>query len=411
MKIGYACISSVIENKTTRKLTVSNYNEEKISSLINENISDLLAILKYNNSKKIELFRISSDIIPLGSHEINTFPWMTEFKSELNEIGQYILDNNLRVSMHPGQYTIINSPKSDVVERSILDLSYHCNFLDSLGIPESHKIILHVGGAYGDKESAIKRFISTYNTLPENIKKRLVIENDERFFSIYDLFKINEQIGIPLIFDNLHYYCYGDESMDLKDVLSKVKNTWSPKDGHMKIHYSQQDITKKTGAHNKTTVIEEFLNFLRAFDFNETDIMLEVKDKDISTIKAINTLNYLQNKKTSTTLADELNSYELYILEKDGLPGFKKATDIANTDNFLDFYNYVDSMLHLETTEQNLKLALNKGLSLIRNELNNKELNHYSKLYKEGSYEKCKDYLGKLNTKHQSGLREKYYLK
>ncbi|MBM6839362.1 UV DNA damage repair endonuclease UvsE, partial [Clostridium saudiense] len=141
----------------------------------------------------IKLFRISSDIIPLGSHKINNYNWWDNNKELLNKIGDYIKSNNMRVSMHPGQYTLLNSPKKDVVEKSILDLSFHCKFLDALNLPASHKIILHVGGVYNNKKSAINRFVTEYNNLDNSIKKRLIIENDERFFSIYDLLEINSR--------------------------------------------------------------------------------------------------------------------------------------------------------------------------------------------------------------------------
>ena len=142
MKIGYACTPLMVPYKTTRKITVSNYSAEKIDLLIKENLEDLYSILQYNKLNGINLFRISSDIIPLGSHDINKFDWQENYRQLLSNIGSYIKSNNLRVSMHPGQYTLLNSPKSEVVKKSISDLIFHCKFLDSLGLPPSHKIIL-----------------------------------------------------------------------------------------------------------------------------------------------------------------------------------------------------------------------------------------------------------------------------
>lgn len=89
------------------------------------------------------------------------------------------MDNDIRVSMHPGQYTVLNSPNDDVVKRAIEDLNYHVKVLDNFGVGENHKIILHIGGVYNDKEQAINRFADNYKRLNDQVRERLVIENDE----------------------------------------------------------------------------------------------------------------------------------------------------------------------------------------------------------------------------------------
>lgn len=408
MKIGYACVPLMVPYKTTRKLTLASYTEDKARSLIKENLTDLLSILIYNNSKGIKLFRISSDIIPFGSHSINTIPWQKEFSDTLNQIGQYIINNDLRVSMHPGQYTLLNSPKKDVVEKSILDLDFHCNFLDSLNLPTSHKIILHVGGLYGDKKNATSRFIREYSSLPKNIKDRLTIENDERFFSIYDLLEINSEINIPLIFDNLHYECFNDFSLPVNEILPLVKNTWSKNDGDMKIHFSQQDITKKIGAHSPTILINPFLDFLNQNDFSNIDFMLEVKDKDVSAIKVINSLKSLNSDIDSDTFLLELYKYKLFFLERLG----EKYIDIINNckvnNNLLELYNCIDSLIYTNAID-NYKLSLDYAFNMIEDKLNNKEISHYFKYYTAYEYSKCKEYLKKLSAKHKLSLNDTYY--
>lgn len=400
MKIGYACTPIMCQFKTTRTLILKNYSPENIYPIIENNLNDLLSILKYNKDHNIYMFRISSDIIPLGSHDINTFPWQKEFKGILDEIGKFITKNNMRVSMHPGQYTLLNSPNDDVINKSIKDLSFHCNFLDSLNLPPSHKIILHTGGVYGDKIAATERFIKNYRTLSENIKDRLILENDERFFSIYDLFKINEKINIPLIFDNLHYECFGDFQMNINNVLKKVNQTWKDTDGCMKMHYSQQNPLKKKGAHGDTTILHDFISFLKEYNFNNVDIMLEVKDKDISAIKANNYLLFIKNMLSNEIIKTEINNYSLFILERLGSTGFSKIQEIDNSLNLLNLYELVDSLMYLEYNEDNFRYALNKAFSLLRDSLNNKEISHFDKNYKNKEYLKCKEYLKKLAAKH-----------
>lgn len=409
MKIGYACTPLMVPYKTTRKLTLSNYSEEKIALLIKDNLEDLYSILRYNNSKKIKLFRISSDIIPLGSHKINNYNWWDINKELLTKIGNYIKSNNMRVSMHPGQYTLLNSPKKDVVEKSILDLSFHCKFLDSLNLPSSHKIILHVGGVYNDKENAINRFVSEYNNLDNSIKKRLIIENDERFFSIYDLLEINSRCNIPIIFDNLHYECYGDTSISIPKLLPIIKKTWKDSDGDMKVHYSIQDAKKKRGAHSPTIFIDTFLEYLKSYDFSNIDIMLEVKDKEVSAIKTINSINFLKNNFSSINFLTEIESYKLFVLEKLDYSGLSKLKDIDSQNNFIKLYKFTDSLIYEEYNEISFRRALNQSFESIRNELNSKEINHFNKNYKEQSYLKCKEYLKKISDKYNLPLSSTYY--
>lgn len=98
----------------------------------------------------------------------------------------------------------MNSPKKDVVERAIKDLNYHAKVLDSLGVGESHKIVLHIGGVYNDKKQAINRFIKNYSNLSNEVKQRLIIENDDKLYNINDVLGISNIINIPVVFDNLH---------------------------------------------------------------------------------------------------------------------------------------------------------------------------------------------------------------
>lgn len=409
MKIGYACTPLLVPYKTTRKLTLANYSTEKIKPLIEDNLQDLYSILSYNKLYDINLFRISSDIIPLGSHEINTLPWWDIYQNLLSKIGTFILDNNLRVSMHPGQYTLLNSPNKDVVKKSILDLDFHCKFLDSLNLPSSHKIILHTGGVYGDKKSAIERFVTEYSNLPSNIKSRLIIENDERFFSIYDLLEINALCGVPIIFDNLHYQCHGDFSLKINEILPLVKKTWSSADGDMKVHYSIQDSFKKKGAHSPTIFISDFLSYLDEYDFSNVDIMLEVKDKDVSAIKAINSLQLHKKHFSQANYLNEIESYKLFALEKNEYQGLSKLEDLKKSKDFIKLYNFIDSLIYNPYCEVSFRIALNKAFESIRNELNSKEINHYNKTYKAESYVKCKEYLKKLSDKHNLPLNKTYY--
>lgn len=395
MKIGYACIPLTIHNKTTRSFTLKNYNNDKLIDCTKSNLQDLYKILEYNASKGILMFRISSDIIPFGSHEINNFNWSEYFKEDLKKISNLIKNNSIRVSMHPGQYTVLNSNSESTVKKSIKDLEYHALFLDSISNDLSNKIILHVGGVYNDKKEAIKRFINVYNSLSSNVKDRLVIENDERNYCIDDLLNINEYIRIPIIYDNLHYYCYEGNSTNNIKILSAIKDTWKSKDGTIKVHYSQQSLNKRLGSHSNTILIEEFLKYYNSLEGFNVDIMAEVKDKDFSAIKMVNSIKELTNDTASINKDSILNSYKFFLMER-GSDLFTISSSILNEKGIIEFYKFVDKYSNIHINESLSLKSIKEFYLTFEDKLCKNEISHYNKIFKNNDILKFKDYTLKI---------------
>lgn len=295
MNIGYAGLAVGLDKSNFRTIRKANITEEKLVRIIEHNLSFLLEIINYNIKNNIKLFRISSSLIPFGSSDINNIKWWDKFKNDFETIGNKLKDNNIRVSMHPGQYTIINSPNNLVVENSIKDLIYHNKVLESLKTDYTSKIVLHIGGVYEDKELATQRFIENFNLLPYEVRKRIVIENDDKSYNISDVLKISKEIRVPVIFDNLHHKINRpDEIKSDKEWVYICKNTFKEEDGTQKIHYSQQDKKKQTGAHSESIDPDLFFKWYEAIGIENIDIMLEVKDKNIS---VLNVINYMDKTK------------------------------------------------------------------------------------------------------------------
>lgn len=398
MKIGYACTPLSTPLRTTRKFTLNSYNEETLKTTISDNLLDLYKILEFNNKLGIKLFRISSDIIPFGSHSINTFNCSKYFSNELKSIGEFIKNNNLRVSMHPGQYTVLNSPKDEIVNKAIDDLNYHTSLLDSMGLNSEHKIILHVGGVYDSKVESTERFMNNYTLLSKSIKNRLIIENDEKNYS-FNVLNICKAINAPMVFDNLHNECFGDNNYTLDKLFELAKSTWSNEKCNMKVHYSQQDTKKKKGSHSPTIFTDDFLKYYSVAKNYNLDIMLEVKDKDFSAIKTINLIKESQNALTEVDRLMEIERYKLYLIEK-GEDILKKAKDLILFSDIKDFYLYIDNLYYKEPTSASTNKALVEGFKLIEENINSRETNHFFKLKNERNYSKAKEYLHKLAEKY-----------
>ncbi|MGL5648544.1 MAG: UV DNA damage repair endonuclease UvsE [Clostridium sp.] len=403
MNFGYACIPLGTKYKTTRKFLLKNYSEDILKTCIENNLSDLLNILKYNVNNDIHMFRVSSDIIPFASHTINTFPWMDIFKEKLLSIGNFAKENNIRLSMHPGQYTVLNTPDKTILEKSISDLTYHCNFLDSLGIDKKNKLILHIGGVYGEKDFAIERFISACKNLDTKIIDRLIIENDEKNYSLYDVINISHKTNLPVVLDNLHFFCKEQTEPSLND-FKLAFNTWDSSHGIPKVHYSQQALNKKIGSHSNTIsipILNDYLNLTSSYNF---DIMLEVKDKDFSAFKST---NLLLNNRDLDNLNKEFNRYKYFLLEY-SKEAFEKGHDILFNKSFLDFYNFLDILktTHKNNSMNSYKLFIEEYLNL-----SSSEENYLKKLFLNEDIAKIKAYLLKLSLRSSSkNILQNYFL-
>lgn len=350
MRIGYACLTLGVQNAQQKTCTMKNADEERLTELIRHNLGALETISDYNIANDIQIFRISSDLIPFASSPVNTLHWWELFSERFQTIGKKIRDSGMRVSMHPGQYTVLNSPDEDVVLRAVLDLEYHTQVLNSLEVDSEHKIILHIGGVYGNKLQAVERFGANYQRLSKRVKDRLVIENDDKSYTVTDVLEISEKLQIPVVFDNLHHRVNpcGIPGSEVEWV-NACGETWQPKDGPQKIHYSQQDTKKKPGAHSTTVGIHEFMDFYNALGCRNIDIMLEVKDKNLSAVKCI--LCTSAGLRTRA-IEEEWSRYKYKVLENahesyDAIRQMLRDKDMANP---VSFYVQVEEALQQEIT-------------------------------------------------------------
>jgi UV DNA damage endonuclease len=286
MKIGYPCINVTVGCTSGHTFRLKSYNEDRLKETVKANLECLTRTLKYNKEHNLLFFRVCSGLVPFASHPVNTFNWQDFFKTAFEAVGQYITQNNFRISVHPDQFTLINSISEDIFERSKKELMYHAQILDLMQLDLTAKIQIHVGGVYGNKPQSIKTFIERIGRLDEEITRRLVIENDERLFDVDDCLEISAQTGIPVLFDAFHHKI-NHRSGKEKEDLASISRTWQSKDGLPMVDYSSQKPQAKLGSHTQSidaTDFEVFLVSTRPFDF---DVMLEIKDKEASANKAL----------------------------------------------------------------------------------------------------------------------------
>ena len=377
MNIGYACMTVGVPYTDFSSCRLKNASKERLNDITYHNIKILDKIVDYNIANGIRLFRISSDLIPFGSHAVNTLRWWELFQTEFDAIGKKIKDHDIRVSMHPGQYTILNSPHPLVVESAVEDLVYHNRLLDALHTDHSNKIVLHIGGLYGDKKQSIQRFITNYALLPDNIKTRLIIENDDKFYHVRDLLEIGHSLNIPVVYDNLHNRLFTDNAeRSNSEWIELCAATWKQQDGTPKIHYSQHNLQKRKGSHSDTVKTDEFLHFYHSLKNKNLDIMLEVKDKNISANKCI---NLIHDDTSIVRLQTEWKRYHYKVMECSSRIYCEINALLKNASSYpvQEFYTLIETALEQGTSKQGLIETCLHLWEVLKNKADEKQKNAF----------------------------------
>jgi UV DNA damage endonuclease len=264
------------------------------------------AIFDYLVRHGIDMYRMSSDLAPYATHpDMPQFHGMIkESVRELQSTGGKARELGLRLSFHPSQFVVLNSPDAELVRKSVWDLSAQAEMLDLMELGPEAVVVVHVGGTYGDRRESAARWAGTWKTLPEHVRRRLVLEHDDLRFSAADVLWIHEQTGVRLIFDCQHFWCLNPESLHMRATLEAILKTW-PEAVRPKIHFSTPRTelrelvrkNRKTGRQEKVYAAPvwtghadfcnpfEFAGFMRMAEGLEFDVMLESKAKDLALIR------------------------------------------------------------------------------------------------------------------------------
>lgn len=286
MKIGYPCINRSIGCSGAKRFMLKNYSKERFLETTRNNIDCLEQMLVYNLDHDLLFFRVSSDLIPFASHPVCDVDWRTYFATDFERIGELIHKHEMRISMHPDQFILINSPKEEVFQRSAAELTYHTQLMESLGLNTTHKIQIHVGGVYEDKQKSMERFASRFKQLPKVVQGRLAIENDDVSYDLADCLVLSKQLSMPVIFDVFHH-SVKNRGEGLVEALHLAAETWDVKrDGVLMVDYSSQAVDERVGKHAESIDADDFGAYLDAADGIDMDVMLEIKDKEASALVA-----------------------------------------------------------------------------------------------------------------------------
>jgi UV DNA damage endonuclease len=309
MRIGYPCVNYIIGCRANRTFRLKSYSDRYLKDTVESNLSCLYQILNYNVQHQLFFFRIGSELIPFASHPICRFDWPMYFETEFKQIGLFIRKHRLRVSMHPDPFTLINAEEESIFLRSLEELNYHVQVFECLKLDSTAKIQIHIGGIYGNKSASIQRFIRRYHQLDDRLKRYLVIENDDINYSVRDCLIIHKKTHIPVVLDVFHHQLHNNGE-SISEVFDLVRETWGVNHGPMMVDYSSQQPRSRKGTHATTVDTEDFKRFIYMTKRCDFDLMLEIKDKESSAIKAVKIVKkWLRSNQPSTNILNPLTPH------------------------------------------------------------------------------------------------------
>lgn len=234
IRLGLCCIfrEQPIRFRTTTvtallKLTKKERGE-KLSELCMHNALALYEAIRFCSEKGIGAFRVLSQILPSKTHpdagyDVLDLPGGADIIQQFERCGMLREERGLRLSFHPDQFVILNSPRNEVTQSSIRELDVQAEVADWIG---ADVLNIHGGGAYGDKKAALARLEKTVKKLPKHIRSKLTFENDDRTYTPSGLLPICRATGVPLVYDVHHHRCLPDE-LNIEEATTAAAETWN----------------------------------------------------------------------------------------------------------------------------------------------------------------------------------------
>jgi UV DNA damage endonuclease len=272
---------------------------------LRHSLERLRAILDYLDANDIRMYRVATALAPYASH-----PTLKQFHGQIEEcaeelaaVGELVRQRDIRLSSHPGQYTVLNSTDPDVQAAAVAELEVQAALFDAMGLGPEAVVVLHVGGTAGGIRAASDRFLSGVELLGEAARRRLVIENDDRSFGTRDVVQLAERAGLRVVWDVLHHHCHDPAGMSDSEAIEAALATW-PSDLTPKIHYSSPRLDIETRKLKRGRRVERqiVLPQLRAHadlidpigferfmldvaGERDFDVMFEAKAKDLAVLR------------------------------------------------------------------------------------------------------------------------------
>ncbi|MFC0215572.1 UV DNA damage repair endonuclease UvsE [Paenibacillus chartarius] len=303
VRLGYVAMSVHVKNASPSKtMTATNFSKlgdreaaiRKLERIGAENIHNTLRLLRHNRAHDIQLYRISSKLIPLVGHELlGDWDPIPALAAEFRELGDYAKKHAMRLSFHPDHFTVLSTPRKAVLQNSYADLERHVRMLEAMGLGREAMCNIHIGGTYGDKTKARARFVKHFTEMDGRLRERITLENDDKTFNAVETLEVCEEVGAPMVLD-VHHHQVNNGGESAVELWPRIGKTWKgtvsgavddagvPVPLPPKIHVSSPKSDSEPRSHADYVEPEPLLAFLRgiAGSTPRLDVMIEAKMKD-----------------------------------------------------------------------------------------------------------------------------------
>lgn len=298
VRLGYVAMSMELKNASPSKtMTFAQFEKipdrdaalRKLERIALINLENTLRLLKHNAASDIHFYRLTSRLIPLANHEeLLDWDYMKPLRTALREIGNFSRKHGMRLDFHPDHFVLINSMEKGILKNSITTLKLHYLLLKAMGIAPTHRCVMHVGGNYKETEKSLERFVDNWMVVPRAIQPMIMLENDDKSFTLEDTLYLCEKLGIPLVFDYHHHLAHHKNPNWVKH-WERVVGTWMHSPLPIKMHISSPKSDQAFRHHSDYVDIKMFFNFLKEIKGSvpQIDCMIEAKRKDEALFKLI----------------------------------------------------------------------------------------------------------------------------
>jgi UV DNA damage endonuclease len=283
---GTTIYENIIEEKSLQlgQYKAGKYSEERIRDTYRHNVDEHIKIIPTLVKDNIKSFRISSSLLPLFEFAGDIARNDPVLIGKLGVLGGLFRENGIRVTTHPGQFTVLSSDRDEVVRNSIKELEYHAWMFDRMGLSQTAYNAINIHGGKADRSN---RLIEVIKTLPPNVRNRLTLENDEKCYNVKSLLQISNECDIPVVLDS-HHYTFGSGDISFVDAFKETILTW--KEIKPLQHLSNTEPGMENGSFNERRSHSNFIHYINqhqldALRNDQIDVDLEAKMKNISLLK------------------------------------------------------------------------------------------------------------------------------
>lgn len=261
------------------------YTPDQIKGTYVNNARNLATMLPKIRRAGVKLFRVSSALFPLADQVPRDLWDNPDVKGWLKKAGDVVKDNGMRVSTHPGQFCVLSSDSDAVVENAFRELAIHGWLFDEMGLDHSPKWAINI---HGGKKGRSSRLIEQVKSLPDNVRLRLTLENDETAYNVVDLLAVHEATGVPVVFDS-HHHTFNQGDLTMEEAFEATIETW-PMGIRPLQHVSNTEPSLVGGSFTDRRKHSDMIHYvpepqLTALRDDTVDVEVEAKMKNLSVFK------------------------------------------------------------------------------------------------------------------------------